>query len=64
MYADAKLYRVVSGLKSRWFTGEQDARDYARDRFDYEFDGVPWVQELSFTEALTRLNDLEAASGG
>lgn len=56
------VWRVQSGSITRWFAGELGARNYADDRWDNEFDGVPFIEQLTMTEALTRLNELEAAS--
>ena len=56
---ERNVWRVYSGGRSKWFAGEIGARDYASDRFDKEFDGVPWVEEVTLSEALTRLNELE-----
>jgi hypothetical protein len=53
------VWRVQSGSRSKWFAGEIGARDYASDRFDAEFDGVPFVEQVTLSEALVRLNDLE-----
>ena len=53
------VWRVCSGGRSKWFAGEIGARDYASDRFDAEFDGVPFVEQVTLSEALIRLNDLE-----
>ncbi len=55
------LWRVQSGSVTRWFAGELGARDYASDRFDTEFDGVPFLEQVTLTEALTRLNELESS---
>lgn len=56
------VWRVVSGGNSRWFPGELGARQYADDRYEIEFDGVPFVEEITITEALNRLNELEDKS--
>ena len=56
------VWRVVSGSHSRWFPGELGARQYADDRYETEFDGVPFVEEITITEALNRLNELEDKS--
>ena len=56
------VWRVQSGGRSKWFAGEIGARDYASDRFDNEFDGVPFVEEITLTEALQRLNTLEESN--
>ena len=56
------VWRVQSGGHTRWFSGEIGARQYADDRYDKEFDGIPFVSELTLSEALGRLNDLEDKS--
>ena len=55
------VWRVRSGSVTRWFPGELGARQYADDRYDKEFDGVPFVEQISLAEALTRLNELESS---
>ena len=55
------VWRVQSGSVTRWFAGELGAMDYASDRFDNEFDGVPFVEQVTLTEALSRLNELESS---
>ena len=54
------VWRVSSGNRSRYFAGEIGARDYASDRYDKDLDGVPFVSELTLTEVLNRLNELES----
>ena len=56
------VWCVQSGSRSTWFAGELGARDYANDRFDTELEGVPFLTEMTLTEAITRLNQLEALS--
>ena len=56
------VWRVQSGGRSKWFAGELGARDYANDRFDTELEGVPFLDELTLSEAFNRLNELEALS--
>ena len=56
------VWRVVSGSHSRWFWDEGDARQYAKARYDYDLDGVPFITELDDSELLIRLNELEAGS--
>lgn len=55
------VWRVQSGGISRWFAGEIGARQWADDRFENEFDGVPFVEQITLTEALVRLNELESS---
>jgi len=55
------VWRVQSGGDTRWFSGELGARQYADDRFEAEFDGVPFVEQITLREALTRLNELESS---
>ena len=54
------VWRVRSGGVTRWFPGELGPRQYADDRFETEFDGVPFVEQITLSEALTRLNELES----
>ena len=56
---EVSVWRVQSGNDTRWFSGELGARQYASDRYDREFDGIPFVERMNLTEALTRLNELE-----
>lgn len=57
------VWRVQSGSVTRWFLEEPDARKFASDRFDAEFDGIPFVNELTDRELIARVNDLEAKDG-
>lgn len=57
------VWRVRSGSDTRWFPGELGARQYADDRYDKEFDGIPFLEQITLTEALTRLNELEVKDG-
>lgn len=59
---EKSVWSVCSGGHTRWFSGEVGAREYAQDRYDNEFDGIPFVSELTLTEALGRLNELEDES--
>ena len=54
------VWRVSCGSSDRWFPGEIGARDYASDRYD-DVDGpIPFVEQITLSEAITRLNELEA----
>ena len=55
--------RLAGLLRSvtRWFSGELGVRNWADDRFENEFDGVPFIEQITLTEALTRLNELESS---
>jgi hypothetical protein len=53
------VWRVQSGGITRWFAGELGARDYASDRFEAEFDGVPFVEQILMSEMLAHINELE-----
>lgn len=55
------VWRVQSGSVTRWFGGEIGARQWADDRFDTEFDGVPFIERVTLSEALVRLNELESS---
>ena len=57
------VYLVAGGRADKWFTGELSARDYVSDRFD-DIDGpLPFLKEVTLTEAFNRLNELEAKDG-
>ena len=60
---DTTVWRVQSGGRCKWFAEQADARDYANDRFDTEIEGVPFLDEVTLSEALTRLNGLEGLGG-
>ena len=55
------VWRVRSGGVTRWFPGEFGARQWADDRYEKEFDGIPFIEQITLTEALTRLNELESS---
>ena len=55
------VWRVVSGSHTKWFLEEPDARQYAKDRYDWDLDGVPFVTELTDRELITRVNELESS---
>ena len=57
---DKPVWRVSSGAHTKWFRDERDARDYARDRYDIDLEGVPFVAELTDREMIAHLNNLEA----
>ena len=59
---ERNVWWVCSGGYTRWFSGELGARQYAEDRYEAEFDGVPFVEQVTLGEALARLNDLEVVS--
>lgn len=63
MYPDtnATIYRVSEGKRTRYFFGEEDAREFARARFDDADGPIPFVDTLTLAEALVRLNELEAS---
>ena len=54
------VWRVQSGSDSRWFWDEDDARQYAKARYEWDLDGVPFVSQLDDSELMVRLNELEA----
>ena len=58
------VWRVQSGSHSRWFFEEEDARQYAKARYDYELDGVPFISELTDRDLMVRINELEARIEG
>ena len=54
-----QVFRVSQGNRVRWFAGEDEARQYADDRYDKHLDGVPFVEPIDAVEMLTHLNELE-----
>ena len=54
-----QVYRVSQGNHHRWFFGEDEARQYADDRYDKYLDGVPFLEPIDAVEMLARLNELE-----
>ena len=56
-----QVYRVTQGSHTRWFTNEDDARQYADDRYDKYLDGVPFIEPVDAVEMLARLNELESS---
>lgn len=58
------VYRVSQGSHVRWFTDSGDAKQYAKDRYDTELDGVPFTCELNHSELMVRINQLEAERAG
>ena len=60
-----KYWRVSLGGRNRWFDEEDDARAYAKDRADdpENWDGIPFLDELTDKELLERINTLEAKDG-
>ena len=59
-----KYWRVSLGQHSRWFDEEDDARAYAKDRVaDPEnWDGIPFVAELTDKDLIERINSLESSN--
>ena len=55
------VYRVSQGRHTKWFTDSGEAKQYAKDRYDIELDGVPFTCELDHSELMVRLNTLEAS---
>ena len=56
-----QVYRVSQGDHTRWLFGEDEARQYADDRYDKYLDGVPFVEPIDAIEMLARLNELESS---
>jgi hypothetical protein len=54
------VWRVSSGNHTKWFWEERDARQYAKDRYEIDLDGIPFVAELTDREMIAHLNNLEA----
>jgi hypothetical protein len=59
-----QYWRVSLGRVNRYFSDEEDARDYQRDRAndDENFDGAPFLDQIDERELLTRINTLEASN--
>ena len=55
-------YRVSLGRNHKYFSEEDDAKSHAKDRAaDPEnWDGIPFLEEITDRELLVRLNELEA----
>ena len=58
MTKDSIMWVVSSGSSKTYFFGEEEARDYARDRYDYDLDGIPFISKVTLHEAITELNRL------
>ena len=56
MNKDAIMWVVSSGTSKTYFFDEQEARDYARDRFNHDLDGVPFISKVTLSEAISELN--------
>lgn len=54
------IYRVQSGGHTQWFLNREDAKQYADDRFEYDFDGIPFLESIPLTEVIYRLNQLDS----
>lgn len=59
-----RAYRVSQGAYRRWFQSAEDAKQFADDRWDNEFDGVPFVEEYHIPEVIQKLNELEHRFAG
>lgn len=55
---DSIMWVVSCGSIKTYFFDEEYARDYARDRFDYDLEGVPFISKVTLSEAITELNRL------
>jgi hypothetical protein len=53
---DSIMWVVSSGSSKTYFFGEEEARDFASDRFDFDLDGVPFISTVTLQEAITELN--------
>ena len=58
-----QYWRVSLGGVSRYFSDEEDARDFARDRANDpdNWDGIPFVDQIDERELLARVNSLETS---
>ena len=54
------VYLVTGGRSNKRFTGELGAIDYANDRYEDADGPIPYVKEVTLSEAFARLNELEA----
>ena len=59
-----QYWRVSLGGVSRYFSDEEDARDYAKDRANDpdNWDGIPFVDVIDERELLMRINTLESSN--
>jgi hypothetical protein len=59
-----RLWAVENGSSRKYFPAEAEARSFANDAFDHNFDGIPFIRELLFTpnNLAGLLNVLEATS--
>ena len=64
LYTKIHFYRVQQGSYRRWFKGRDAAKQFCDDRFDMEFDGVPFIDEYTLEEMLLKINELEARVAG
>ena len=55
---DSVMWVVSVGSSKTYFYDEGDAREYARDRYDYDIDGVPFISTVTLSEAIMELNRL------
>ncbi len=58
------FYRVQQGSYRRWFMDRDAAKQFCDDRFDKEFDGIPYIDEYTPEEMLLAINSLEARVAG
>lgn len=56
-------WKVSLGHTDRWFADEEDARAHAKHRAadPDNWDGIPFVTELTDRELITRINELESS---
>ncbi len=55
---DSIMWVVSSGSSKTYFYDQGDATDYAKDRYSYDEDGVPFISKVTLNEAITELNRL------
>ena len=58
------FYRVQQGNYRRWFRDRDAAKQFCDDRFEANFDGVPFIDEYSIEEVVLKINELEARIAG
>ena len=59
-----KVYRVQQGNYRRWFLTMEKAAEFANDRCEKEFDGIPFIEEFDEHHLIYKLNELESRVAG
>ena len=61
------VWTVESGEKCRWFPDSGSAREFARNEWDNNLDGVPWINSKTIwdvAEMCEILNNIETHADG